>query len=177
MKFYTKYEKKPFSSVDYSDPFIDVYEWIIDKETGEKYIGKVDPRNIQDEIDSYENDSDYSFYMQSLIDNLFDYNVSSDYCDFSEIPKTPLEQMDFYFNLEKEFNKLPIDLKKQYDNDFTTFVRGFKNVQQFNQFFKEFKKENFKEDEVELLKGNVVSGEKQDDNIIFTETNRGDIKK
>lgn len=50
------------------------------------------------------------------------------YGDFTEFPKTYAEMLDLMHRGEEFFNKLPVEVKEKYNNDFNQFFADFDNA-------------------------------------------------
>lgn len=79
--------------------------------------------DINSYIASFKNEVDIdvliSRYMNGDMDALN--KVRGTYGDFTKMPKTYAEMLQLQFDVEKAFNKLPVEIKEKFDNDFNKF--------------------------------------------------------
>lgn len=73
--------------------------------------------NIQEQIDSYEPSTD----IYNIINNLGMDALRPDtgnYFDATDIPKSYAEMLQLFIDGEKAFERLPVEVKQKFDNDF-----------------------------------------------------------
>lgn len=73
--------------------------------------------NIQEQIDSYEPSTD----IYNIINNLGMDALRADtgnYFDATEVPKSYAEMLQLFIDGEKAFERLPVEVKQKFDNDF-----------------------------------------------------------
>lgn len=83
--------------------------------------GEID---IQDEINSHARECDMNFILSRLNQGDFTVlnNQSPMFADFHNLPTSFREVLDVGLNAERIFNTLPVDIRKQFDNDYRLFV-------------------------------------------------------
>lgn len=73
--------------------------------------------NIQEQIDSYELSTD----IYNIINNLGMDALRADtgnYFDATDVPKSYAEMLQLFIDGEKAFERLPVEVKQKFDNDF-----------------------------------------------------------
>lgn len=80
--------------------------------------------DIQDEINSHAMECDMSFILSRLGQG--DTSVlrpgNPIFADFHNLPSNFREVLDVALNTENIFNKLPVEVRKQFDNDYREFI-------------------------------------------------------
>lgn len=76
--------------------------------------------DIQEMIDSYREQTDMSYILQAMANG--DTSVLSHkqpmYGDFTDMPKTYAQALQMVIDAETQFNKLPLDIRNKFDNDY-----------------------------------------------------------
>lgn len=76
--------------------------------------------NIQDKINSFRDSCDISFILRRL--QMGDTSVLTDkvpnYGDFTSVPKSYAEALQYVIDAEKKFYDLPLDTRNLFDNDY-----------------------------------------------------------
>lgn len=80
--------------------------------------------DIQDEINSHAMECDMSFILSRLGqgDTSVLHPGSPIFADFHDLPANFREVLDVALNTENIFNKLPVEVRKQFDNDYREFI-------------------------------------------------------
>lgn len=90
--------------------------------------------DIQDEINSHARECDMNFILSRL--NQGDFTVLNQqapmFADFRNLPTSFREVLDVGLNAERIFNTLPIDIRKQFDNDYRLFVSQAGSAEWYN---------------------------------------------
>ena len=80
--------------------------------------------DIQDEINSHAMECDMSYILSRL--GMGDTSVlnsnSPIFADFHDLPSNFREVLDVALNTENIFNRLPVEVRKQFDNDYREFI-------------------------------------------------------
>ena len=80
--------------------------------------------DIQDEINSHAMECDMSYILSRL--GMGDTSVlnsnSPIFADFHDLPSNFREVLDVALNTENIFNRLPVKVRKQFDNDYREFI-------------------------------------------------------
>lgn len=83
--------------------------------------GEID---TQDQINSHAPECDMSYILSRL--NNGDFSVLNKqpamYADFRNLPRNFREVLEVGLNAERVFNSLPVDVRRQFDNDYRQFV-------------------------------------------------------
>lgn len=80
--------------------------------------------DIQDYIESFRDSTDISFVLKQLaLGNTSVLNQSAaQYGDFTHMPRTMAEAMQLQIDAEREFYKLPLDVRGKFENDFRRWL-------------------------------------------------------
>lgn len=129
MEFYSRSNYPQTIPHPKSKKIVDTYSIEINKETGKKELKATGKTNI------------YEFIQKSLDDTLV-YNILKKfeagdldalnravgaYGDFTNAPRSLAEAQQLIINAEKEFNKLPLDVRKEFNYSASEFLAGFGN--------------------------------------------------
>ena len=129
MEFYSRSNYPQTIAHPKSKKIIDTYSIEINKDTGKKELKATGKTNI------------YEFIQKSLDDTLV-YNILKKfeagdldalnravgaYGDFTNAPRSLAEAQQLIINAEKEFNKLPLDVRKEFNYSASEFLAGFGN--------------------------------------------------
>lgn len=119
---YSKFD----SPTNPGSPIKKVYSGRYDK-NGDVVLDEVGEENVYETIQSYAAECDINNiirrYMAGDVDVLS--RVQGFYFDASELPDNMPEVLNKLNYAEEEFNKLPIDFKERYGNDFVKFLTTF----------------------------------------------------
>lgn len=81
-----------------------------------KSVGK---RDITAEIQSYEMETDINVLINRVeAGDLSAFVEKAVFGDFTELPMHPAEMYNTVINAEREFNRLPVEVKEKFQNDF-----------------------------------------------------------
>lgn len=118
-----KYQQKGFKKVQ------DVYEDIYDEKLGRNVTTKTDTNLFYDEIQETKD----SVYLPSILEKYkIDINkkalveVDTNVIDMTEMPTDMNSMYALMRNQEMKFQKLPAELKKQFDNNYFNFINQMK---------------------------------------------------
>nr|DAV68622.1 MAG TPA: Scaffold protein [Microviridae sp.] len=105
------------------------YGYIVDNETGEPVFCKVRDIDIRAEIASHADECDMSIIVGRLLEDPSDGYIDNDemYGDVSELPKDILEAAMYVDRAKVVFNKLPLDVRKDYDSNLYRFLKEVAN--------------------------------------------------
>lgn len=80
--------------------------------------------DIQDQINAHAAECDMAFILNRL--NNGDFSVLNQnaaiYADFKQLPTNFREVLEVSLNAERIFNTLPLDIRREFDNDYRQFV-------------------------------------------------------
>ena len=118
-----KYQQKGFKKIQ------DVYEDIYDEKKGRMVTVKTDTNLFYDEIQETKD----SVYLPSILEKYkIDINkkalveVDTNVIDMTEMPTDMNSMYALMRNQEMKFQKLPAELKKQFDNNYFNFIEQMK---------------------------------------------------
>lgn len=124
MKFPTQFDKdtSKYSSPTGS-PYLDEYEYRVDKKGVKELVKKDTKINVQDKIQADYPSTDINLLMKRFAlgdTSAIDINKGF-YGDFTDMPKTYAELFDRVEAAKAYFDELPADLKAMFDNSYTQF--------------------------------------------------------
>lgn len=125
MKFYTPYSPPP-SKPHPSFPF-EIKDYIKDSSTGELVECGTIP--IYERIQSYHESTTLTYKLKRLAmgDNSALGLPSDSYGDYTEVPTDLRQILDARKKIIQDFNNLPDDLRKVFNNDFNLFEESVKD--------------------------------------------------
>lgn len=118
MKFY--FDNDIFS--DPGDPIHILYSPIVE-EDGTINLVPSGKENTDDIIQSFAQECDINVIIAKYIngdDSVLNQKIGA-YGDFTNVPKTLAEMLQMQINAKELFDTLPVDIKKQFDNDVNKF--------------------------------------------------------
>lgn len=80
--------------------------------------GKTD---TQEQINGWYTLTDMSYIVNKLMSgdtSVINANMNPIYGDFTNIPKSPIEMLNFVNHCKEDFDKLPLEIRASFDNDF-----------------------------------------------------------
>lgn len=117
------------------------YGYIADSETGELKFCKVRDIDIRAEIASHVDECDMSIIVSRLLEKPDDGYIDNDemYGDVSELPRDILEAAMYTDRAKAVFNKLPLDIRKDYDSNLYKFLKEVANGEFAKKYVKDGK--------------------------------------
>lgn len=105
------------------------YGYVTDNETGELKFCKIRDVDIRAEIASHVDECDMSIIISRFLENPNDGYIDNDemYGDVSELPKDILEACMYTDRAKAIFNRLPLDVRKDYDSNLYKFLKEVAN--------------------------------------------------
>lgn len=104
------------------DRFREDFVGKLDKETGEITLVSVGKTDIFEYIQSFREETDISSLIQRAENGDLSAFTSAVYGDFTDMPETYADALNFVLEAEREFNALPTDIKKHFQNDFHQYI-------------------------------------------------------
>lgn len=107
------------------DPIRTVYEAKVLPD-GQLDIVAAGKEDMQTKIESFRSSTDMSYILKQIALGNNDVLVQSvgQYGDFTQMPKTMAEAMQLQIDAEKEFYKLPLDVRGKFENDYRRWLVG-----------------------------------------------------
>lgn len=105
------------------------YGYVADNETGELKFCKIRDVDIRAEIASHVDECDISIIVNKLLENPETGYIDNEemYGDVSELPKDILEAAMYTDRAKAIFNKLPLDVRRDYDSNLYKFLKEVAN--------------------------------------------------
>lgn len=97
--------------------FIGKYE-----DDGKIHLTKTGEVNVYQEIQSYEMESDINVLLQRAQNGDLSVFRSVVYGDTTTMPETPAEALNFVIQAERDFNRLPQEIKDKFKNNWRAFL-------------------------------------------------------
>lgn len=87
---------------------------------GEILLSEVGKEDIQDYINSFRDQTDMAYILKQLAkgDTSVLSNAVPSYGDFTNAPSSFADALQMVMDAESKFNKLPLDVRNKFDNDF-----------------------------------------------------------
>lgn len=123
-KYYTQIEPAPKKATPAGDKYLDTFQEEIDKNTGVKILVKIGKKNIYDMIQQDLESTKIENILAAVA--MGDLNVLRQqepvYIDATTMPKTLMESQNIVLKAKQEFEKMPIEVKKLFDNSPEKYV-------------------------------------------------------
>lgn len=148
MKFSTYYGEHPVVYSEPGTPIKEEYQLRVTKD-GEDLV-KVGESNFYDYIQSHKDSVDIHKILErcALMDDYSILNrMPAKFMDVTEMPKNLAEAYAAVKDAETFFERMPVEIKQKYDNDFTQFLQSL-GSEKFNSVVGEFLDNLKKKDEV-----------------------------
>lgn len=131
------------------------FKYVTDKNTGRKVkrFTITGRENVYDEIQASKESVDLEVLLQKYATGQASSNIPVFYGDMTKMPKNIYEHARMIDEAQAEFFKLPIEVRKEFNNDFDKFIATFGSPQ-FNDIFSKYGAETSTED----IKTDIMEG-------------------
>lgn len=122
------FDNKRFS--EKGSPVHILYSPIID-DNGIIKLVESGKENMDDYISSFREEVDIDILISRYVNGDVDAlnKVRGTYGDFTTMPKTYAEMLQLQFDVENAFNRLPVEIKEKFDNDFNKFFVSLGSIE------------------------------------------------
>ncbi len=129
MEFYSRSSYPQTIPHPKSKKIIDTYSIEINKDTGKKELKATGKTNIYEFIQkSLEDTKVYNILKKCEMGDTEALNRAvGAYGDFTSAPRSLAEAQQLIINAEKEFNSLPLEIRKEFNYSVSEFLAGFGN--------------------------------------------------
>lgn len=123
-KVYTKFDVPEKKKTDVGRRFLNTYQEEIDKETGKKHLVKSGETNIYAMIQEDLEDSKIENILKRVaMGDLKALNQRETlYVDATNMPKTLMEAQNVVLKAKQEFERLPLEVRKEFDNSAEKYI-------------------------------------------------------
>lgn len=94
----------------------------LDKDTGEITLVSVGKTDMFEYIQSFAEETDINTLIQRAENGDLSAFSSAVFGDFTDMPETYADALNVVIEAEREFNQLPPDIKKRFQNDFHQYI-------------------------------------------------------
>lgn len=104
-----------------------LYRGVLDKETGMITLVENGKKNLYAEIQSYKDMCDINKIVSRYVNGEIDIlnQVQGVYGDFSASPSSLADALQQAYDSEQQFNRLPVDIKQKFDNNWRIWLNSF----------------------------------------------------
>lgn len=104
------------------DRFREDFVGKLDKETGEISLVSVGKTDLFEYIQSFREETDITSLIQRAENGDLSAFSSAVFGDFTDMPETYADALNFVLEAQREFNALPTEIKKRFQNDFHQYI-------------------------------------------------------